>query len=102
MQLPVMIFDLPFWQQAVLIILSWLAISLAPMGRKAFEDRNLPPEQRRGTSIFPGLFVSLLFVAFILFNGRTVLSAGITFFHVLAGAMASVMLLYWTVRIKLS
>ena len=102
MQLPVMMFDVPFWQQSSLIFLSWFAISLAPSGRKSYEDRNLPAAQRRGTSLLAGLFVSLLPIAIVFISGRTVLSAGITFFHVLVGVLACVTLLYWAIRIKIS
>ena len=44
----------------IAVFIGAIVISLAPTGKLGYEDRDVPDDQKRGVSIFPGIVVILL------------------------------------------
>lgn len=58
---------MPLCLSCTLLFAAWLLVSLAPAARKAFEDRDRPPGERRGTSILPAFPVLPLLACGLLY-----------------------------------
>lgn len=86
--------------QVLLAFVSWFFAAIAPAARMAFEDRDLPQEKRRGTSIFPlwPLMPLLMLSPVPLVGSRHIVSIVLFALQLLLLLAAVGNIAYWTVR----
>ena len=95
---------IPIWTHLTIISIAWLAISTAPAFQKAFEDRDKPASEHRGTSIFPvfPLMPSVFYGVVHFFGEESIAALVITILHLILMFYAAFEIVRWNIKLRKS
>jgi hypothetical protein len=90
------------WMHAILGLVTWFVVAVAPAAKLAFEDRGLPKERRRGVALFPiWPLVPLVFLALAaIFGSNHLLSKVIAVINLLLLSISLGYIAWWTIRLR--
>jgi len=90
------------WLVFLIIFVAWLLLSIAPAFRKAFEDRLLPADKKRGTSVFPvfPLFPAIFSVIYSKLDSTGVWDEVLVGIHGIILLFALIEVIRWKVRLR--
>lgn len=90
----------------VIIIIAWFFIVLSPAAKLAYEDELNKTEEKRGTSIFPGLpfmpLIAIMLMYAINYFFEPIGTYVLLVSHLIFLLMALYSIIYWSIKLKKS
>lgn len=90
----------------IALLIAWFLIAVEPAAKKGYEDRDLPNEKKRGTSILPVFPVAPILVGLIVYAAHKYLASWVAVVLLCANATWALVALgrmaYWIVRMRMA